>query len=126
MPVSSSTSRTAACSRGLAGLDVALRQRPEQPAAAVGAPDQGAARDVAVEVDDQAAGAELVHPAQPAARRRRAAACRFRAVRRLLRARSAWGRGPVGAGGLGRGCGDAGAPGHGPMVTGRSVRWPVR
>ena len=54
---------------GLAGLDVALGQRPQQPALPVGAADQRAARDVAGEVDDQPAGAELVDLAQPALRR---------------------------------------------------------
>ena len=80
---------------GLAGLDVALGQRPQQPAVAVGAPDERAARDVAGEVDDQAAGAELVDLAQPAAarppRRRRPS---WRAAGRAVR-----------------------ALGHGPMVT---------
>ena len=66
MPVSSATSRTAACSARLAGLDVPLGQRPEQPSLPVGAADQRAARHVAAEVDDQATGAELVDPPHPA------------------------------------------------------------
>jgi hypothetical protein len=40
---------------------VALRQGPEQPSLAVGAPDQRAPRNVTGEIHDQATGAELIH-----------------------------------------------------------------
>ena len=51
---------------GLTRFDVALGQRPQQPALPVGAADQGAARHVPIQIEDQAAGAELVDPTQPA------------------------------------------------------------
>ena len=71
MPVSSSTSRTAASSRGLALLDVALGQRPEQPAAPVDAPDERHLRPGARPVDDQPAGRGLLDLAQARAARPR-------------------------------------------------------
>src|SRR4051812_14539771 len=53
---------------GLALLDVPLGQRPQEAAAAIGAPDEGGARLVHPVVGDhQAPGGGLVDPAQPAA-----------------------------------------------------------
>ena len=49
----------------LAGFDVTLGQRPEQPTVPVGAADEGAPGYVALEVDDQPAGAVFVYPPQP-------------------------------------------------------------
>jgi hypothetical protein len=54
--------------RGLALLDVALGQRPEEAAAAVGAPDEGSAGPGDTVVGHhQTPGGGLVDPAQPAA-----------------------------------------------------------
>src|SRR5919205_721014 len=76
--------------RGLALLDVALGQRPQQPAAAVGAADEGGARPRdGVVRDHQAPGGGLVDPPQPAARApspaRPSHARRVARVRRQLR-----------------------------------------
>ena len=58
--------------RRLAGLDVALRQRPEQPAAPVGAADQRArARPAPRLSSDQPAGASLLDPPHRRRRERR-------------------------------------------------------
>ena len=54
---------------GLAGLDVTLGQRPEQPTPAVCAPDQRAPGIAVSEVDDQAARAGLVDSLQAGRRR---------------------------------------------------------
>src|SRR4051812_12250639 len=110
MPVSSSTSRTAASSAGspaptrplgrarapdagpllapahggvlggLPGLDVALGQRPQQAPPTVPAADQGHLRTLAAAVDDQAACRGLLHLAQPGARTRPPATAAARAA----------------------------------------------
>jgi hypothetical protein len=90
----------------LARLDVALRQRPQQPPLPVGAPDQRPPRHAPGEVDDQPAGAEFVDLTQPAT-----------GPPALLRRRpTRLSRPPPGA--------RLGALGHVPMVTAGSVRWP--
>jgi len=65
--------------RRLAGLDVPLGQRPEQPTPAVGAPDECPPRNLVCEVDDEAARARLVDSLQTGAATR-AAAGRARGV----------------------------------------------
>jgi len=65
--------------RGLSGLDVPLRQRPEQPTPAVRAPDERPPRNLLSEVDDEPARARLVHSLQVRAATR-AAAGRARSV----------------------------------------------
>ena len=66
MPVSSDTSRTAVSSGVSPGLDVALRQRPEQPPAPVEPPDERGLRPGRAPVDDETARGRLLDAIQPA------------------------------------------------------------